>query len=131
MSDDDAHFEPMPIKVLGNEVPDDGNSASLLVEDENGNKIALTMDLESLVRAFENASYAMNKVAVQTKGAFPFAPMKDFQAADFHGQVAVSFVFGEIGRVSMKLSGTQAAELGQKLSETGSQALQHKTPLPN
>jgi hypothetical protein len=113
-----SSYDPMPVQVVGLSIPDGSDTASLLVKDKMGRKVALQLDLEALLRAFEHVAHAMHTVAFNVTGSYVHVPVSSFQVSSFDQAVACSFSFGTIGIFCSKLSESQAQELGQKLLES-------------
>ena len=118
-SDEDINsYETISLKVVGLDIAEGATAASLLVKDSAGKKMALQLDLEALLRAFEHVAHAMHQVAFNVTGSYVHVPLKSFEVAPIEKSVAASVSFGTIGLFCMKLSEIQASELGRRLLES-------------
>jgi flagellar motor switch protein FliM len=111
-------YEAVSLTVVGVEIADGAASASLLVKDNSGKKMALQLDLQALLQTFEHVARAMHNVAHNVTGSYVHVPVNSFQVTPYEQSVCATLTFGTIGLFGMKLSDNQAKELGRKLLES-------------
>ncbi|PTE07391.1 hypothetical protein [Mesorhizobium helmanticense] len=134
MEDSDADaYEPMPIEVIGIDVPEDGDIASIWVVDKSGKKIALQIGFQDAGKMLLNASRAFQMLGYRSSGGhLPVIPAERVEVTSDQDRktLALHIGFGQTGIVGFSLSANQASEAARKIQNAASR-LGRRKPRPH